>query len=82
MSEVGAGESTVPAVTTASATPNTSAITALGHGGFVAPSSYLRPAALSGSITSPRRQPQPLSVVDREQAEALVRTSRGGDGLD
>ncbi|KAI9860794.1 MAG: AMP-activated serine/threonine-protein kinase regulatory subunit [Trichoglossum hirsutum] len=71
MSEVGTGESTVPAVTTASATPATSAVAALGHGGFVAPSSYLRPAALPGSITSPRRQQQPLSVVDREQAEAL-----------
>ncbi|KAI9779724.1 MAG: AMP-activated serine/threonine-protein kinase regulatory subunit [Geoglossum umbratile] len=68
MSEVGTGESTRPAVTTAS-TPAASAVAALGHSGFVAPSSYLRPAALPGP--PPQRQPQPLSVVDREQAEAL-----------
>jgi hypothetical protein len=70
MSEVGTGESTRPAATTAAAA---SAVAALGHSGFVAPSSYLRPTALSGPL--PRRQPQPLSVVDREQAEALVRIS-------
>ncbi|KAH0566109.1 AMP-activated serine/threonine-protein kinase regulatory subunit [Trichoglossum hirsutum] len=71
MSEVGTGESTEPVVTTASATPATPAVAALGHGGFVAPSSYLRPAALPGLAASPQRQPQPLSVVDKEQAEAL-----------